>query len=275
MPAQTIVITGSTDGLGLALAERLAAADTTIVLHGRDAVRGEAAVDAVRRAGGIAELHLADFASLAEVDRFADRVLHDHDRVDLLINNVGIGFGPPGGGRELSADGHELRLAVNYLASVRLTERLLAVVSAAAPSQIVNVASIGQHAIDFDDIELAQGYSGSRAYRQAKLAMIMWTFDLAAELASRRILVNALHPATFMNTRMVLEAGGTPMTTIADGVAAALNVISWARDTGETGAYFNALINALIKEPAHGQAYDTDARRHLADFTRSVLGPRR
>lgn len=269
MSSTTIVITGSTDGLGRALAEALAGPDVALVLHGRDPDRGRDAVQAVRRAGAKAELHLADFASLAEVDRFADEVLAAHDRVDLLINNVGIGFGPPGAPRELSPDGHELRLAVNYLASVRLTDRLLPALTAAAPSQIVNIASIGQHVIDFDDIDLAAGYSGSRAYRQAKLAMIMWTFDLAAELADRQVAVNALHPATFMATRMVREAGGAPLTTVADGVAAVLNVISRAK-AGETGAYFNG----LAKERAHEQAYDLEARRRLAEFSHTVLRSR-
>ena len=129
-------------------------------------------------------------------------------RLDLLINNAGIGSGGPQGTRQTSADGYELRFAVNYLAGFLLTHLLLPLVRNSAPARIVNVSSLGQQAIDFADVMLTHGYSGSRAYCQSKLAQIMFTIDLAQELDGSGVTVNALHPATYMNTTMVRQSGG-------------------------------------------------------------------
>jgi NAD(P)-dependent dehydrogenase (short-subunit alcohol dehydrogenase family) len=121
--------------------------------------------------------YCADLASLDAVDRLADDVLAAEPRLDALVNNAGIGSDVPGGGaRQESADGIELRFAVNYLAGYRLTHRLLA---ESPPARIANVSSAGQMAIDFDDVMLERDYSGVRAYCQSKLAQIMFTFDLA------------------------------------------------------------------------------------------------
>src|ERR1700739_503941 len=122
-----------------------------------------------------------------------------------------------GAQRQLSADGHELRFAVNYLSGFLLAYLLLPLIKAAAPSRIVNVASIGQHPIDFDDVMISKNYSGTRAYAQSKLSQIMFTIDLANELKGTGVTVNSLHPATYMNTTMVRAGGITPLSTGGEG----------------------------------------------------------
>ena len=107
-------------------------------------------------------------------------------------------------------DGFELRFAVNYLAGFLLTRLLLPKILASTPSRIVNVASLGQAPIDFDDVMIARGYTGARAYSQSKLAQIMFTMDFADELAGRNVTVNSLHPATYMNTTMVRNPAPRP-----------------------------------------------------------------
>jgi NAD(P)-dependent dehydrogenase (short-subunit alcohol dehydrogenase family) len=131
----------------------------------------------------------ADFSSLAEVRHL---VRQQCDRLDILINNAGIGSGGSAGKRETSQDGHELRFAVNYLAGFLLTRVLLPLLMLGKPARIVNVSSLGQHPIDFDDVMLTRGYSGSRAYAQSKLAQIMFTFD---ELPASRYLHGHDHGA--------------------------------------------------------------------------------
>ena len=176
---KTILITGSTDGVGRAAAGRLGAAGAKVLVHGRDRPRGEQMVKAIRHSGGDADFYPADLASLAEVRTLADAVLQKHNRLDVLVNNAGIGTGGPAGQREESADGYELRFAVNYLAGFLLSRLLLPRLKASAPAGIVNVSSLGQQAIDFDDVMLTRGYSGNRAYCQSKLAQILFTLDLA------------------------------------------------------------------------------------------------
>jgi NAD(P)-dependent dehydrogenase (short-subunit alcohol dehydrogenase family) len=266
--SRTHLITGSTDGLGRVVAERLAAPGTHVLVHGRDRARGEAVVRAVEAAGGTARFYQADFASLHAVRAFAQAIFRDHRRIDLLINNVGIGFGPPRQARQLSADGHELRFAVNYLAPVLLTHLVCPLLEAAAPARIVNVASIGQRDIDFDDPMLATHYTGERAYRQSKLAMIMWTIDLADALKPRGVTVNSLHPATFMETHMVREAGARPMSAVEEGVQAVIQLATSKTLEGRTGTYFDGL---EVSRPLP-QAFDAKARRRLADLTDRLIG---
>ena len=100
----------------------------------------------------------------------------------------------PRGTRQTSADGHELRFAVNYLAGFLLTRLLLPLLEASAPARIVNVSSAGQQAIDFADVMLTRGYSGTRAYCQSKLAQILFTIDLAAELRGSGVTVELPAP---------------------------------------------------------------------------------
>ena len=207
---KTALITGSTDGVGCVVAKRSADGGWRVLVHGRDRGRGEALVAEIKAAGGTAEFLQADLSSIAEVRRLADAVQKTTQRLDLLINNAGLGSGVSRTTRRTSADGYELLFAVNYLAGFLLTHRLLPLLKKSAPARIVNVSSLGQQAIAFDDVMLTHGYSGSRAYCQSKLAQILFTIDLARELSGSGVTVNALHPATYMNTTMVRQSGVTP-----------------------------------------------------------------
>lgn len=267
---RTVLITGSTDGMGRWLALRLAEAGDRVLIHGRDAARAAEVRCAVREATGEdrAEVLLADLSRLPEVDRLADEVAARVGRLDVLVNNAGIGGASPGGGRQVDEYGIERRFAVNYLAGYRLTRRLLPLLIASAPSRIVNVASAGQHAIDFDDPMLARGYDPTRAYSQSKLAQIMFTFDLAEELSGTGVTVDALHPATYMDTTMVREVGISPWSTVEEGGAATLRLIN-AAEPG-SGRYFNGLSTAR----ADRQAYDGEARKRLRQLSDDLIaGP--
>lgn len=153
------LVTGATDGLGRALAHELASRGATVLVHGRSDARLAETLEEIRGATGSDRVraYRADFASLADVRRLVEEVERDHDRLDLLINNAGIGAGGERAVREESADGHELRFAVNYLAPFRLTNLLLPLLERSAPARIVNVASVGQSPIDFDDVMLEMG----------------------------------------------------------------------------------------------------------------------
>jgi NAD(P)-dependent dehydrogenase (short-subunit alcohol dehydrogenase family) len=268
LQGKTALVTGSTDGVGRVVAARLGKMGARVLVHGRDRARGEGIVADIKAAGGTAEFLPADLAALAEVRGLAEAVRGTTDRLDILINNAGIGSA--GAARQTSADGHELRFAVNYLAGFLLTYLLLPLVKQSAPARIVNVASAGQQAIDFADVMLTRGYSGSRAYCQSKLAQILFTIDLAAELEGSGVTVNALHPATYMNTTMVRRAGVTPISTVEEGAEAILNLAAGPALAGRSGLYFNGLREAR----ADRQAYDADARARLRALSLELTGLR-
>jgi NAD(P)-dependent dehydrogenase (short-subunit alcohol dehydrogenase family) len=192
----------------------------------------------------------------------------DHGRLDVLVNNAGIGSASDGRQRRVSADGYELRFAVNYLAGFLLTRLLLPLLRASTPARIVNVASLGQHPIDFDDVMLARGYDGSRAYAQSKLAQIMFTFDLARELEGTGVTVNCLHPATYMDTTMVRAGGITPVSTVAEGADAILNLAISDDLERRTGLFFDR----RRVSRANAQAYDETARKRLSELSFRLTG---
>jgi NAD(P)-dependent dehydrogenase (short-subunit alcohol dehydrogenase family) len=268
MNGKTILITGSTDGVGRFAAERLAAGGARVIVHGRDRARGEALVGRITERGGQASFLRADLASLAEVRSLADSVRRECDGLDCLVNNAGIGTS--GAKREFSADGFELRFAVNYLAGFLLTRLSLPLLDARAPSRIVNVASAGQQAIDFSDVMLTAGYSGVRAYRQSKLAQILFTLDLSEELKGQggNVTVNCLHPATYMDTTMVRRSGVTPWSTVEKGGAAILQLIQSPALARKSGLYFDG----LRESRADAQAYDESARKRLRALSFELVG---
>ena len=265
---KTALITGSTDGVGRLVAKTLAAQGTRLLVHGRDRERGERVVADIKAVGGSAEFLGADLSALAEVRRLAGAVQRATDRLDLLVNNAGIGSGGAQGTRQTSADGYELRFAVNYLAGFLLTDLLLPLIRRGTPASIVNVSSLGQQAIDFADVMLTRGYSGSRAYCQSKLAQILFTIDLARELEGTGVTANALHPATYMDTTMVRQSGMTPVSSVAEGAEAILKLAISPELDGQSGLFFNGQREAR----ADAQAYDAKARQRLKTLSRELVG---
>jgi NAD(P)-dependent dehydrogenase (short-subunit alcohol dehydrogenase family) len=255
-PTSVVMVTGATDGLGRGLARALDAAGATVLVHGRSEERiAETLSELSERARG----YRADLSSLAEVRRLADEVLAAEPRLDVLVNNAGIGTTVPGGGeRQESADGYELRFAVNYLSGYLLTRRLLDLLRRSAPSRVVNVSSAGQAAIDFDDVMLERGYSGVQAYCQSKLAQILFTFDLAEERDGDGVTATCLHPATYMPTKIV----PSPISSLEEGVDATMRLITGPpEEVG--GRYFNGTREAR----ADAQAYDPGARQRLRELS--------
>ena len=265
---QTILITGATGGLGRALTHRAAEHGATVVAHGRDEQRlRELALEVEQATGTSIDTVAADLAVLRQVDRLADSVLDTYDRLEVLVNNAGVGFGAPDGPREESADGIELRFAVNHLASYRLAGRLAKLLEVSAPARIVQVASAGQLPLDRDDPLTEQGWDGVTAYRRSKLAQVMATYDLAADLVGTRDTVNALHPATFMDTAMVRDSGVAPTSTVEEGLEATWRLVADPALDGVSGRYFDGTHEGTT-DP---QADDPAARAWVREVTDRLL----
>jgi NAD(P)-dependent dehydrogenase (short-subunit alcohol dehydrogenase family) len=264
--APAVLITGATSGLGRYLARELAGSGWQVLAHGRDPAR---VADLAAELGGGARGYVADLASLGQVRELAAEVRAQVPRLDALVNNAGIGFGAPGQGRQVSADGYELRFAVNYLAPVLLTRRLVPLLTASAPSRVVNVGSLGQVPFDPADAGFEHGYSGVDAYRRSKLALAAFTFGLAGELKAAGVTVNCLHPATFMDTAMVTQGGITPVSTVEQGGEATMRLITDPALDAVTGQFFDGLETSR----ARPEAYDPRFRAELSEITDRILGP--
>jgi NAD(P)-dependent dehydrogenase (short-subunit alcohol dehydrogenase family) len=235
-----------------------------VIVHGRNRERGmEVIAEIESRGNGSGRFYQADFASIDKIRELGELILTDYNRLDVLINNAGLGSSPDE--RLVSDDGHELRFQVNYLSHFLLTDMLKPLLLEASPSRIVNISSGAQQAIDFDDVMLENRFSGGRAYAQSKLAQILFTVDLAEQLEGTGIIVNALHPATYMDTNMVRASGATPRATVDEGADAVMQLVT--EDIG-SGGYFNGKRSSR----ANRQAYSEEARSRLWQLSEVLTG---
>ena len=262
---RVILVTGSTGGLGREVARRLAAGGAHVIVHGRNVERGNSLVREIEESGtGSARFYRADFGSLANVRELAEAIRRDYDRLDVLVNNAGILVSP--NERPVSEDGHELHFQVNYLAGFLLTHLLMPLLEESAPARIVNVSSLSSAPLEFGNLMLEDGYSTGRAYGQSKLAQVMFTISLDERLEGTGITVNAIHPATFMDTDMVRDFGMEPRTTVDEGADAVMNLIDY--DGVGSGEFYNG----LERFRAHRQAYDAEVRARLWQVSEELTG---
>jgi NAD(P)-dependent dehydrogenase (short-subunit alcohol dehydrogenase family) len=262
----TVLVTGATDGLGRSVAQELAAKGATVLLHGRNMERLRATLHRVREETGNEKLryYLADLSSLESVRDLAEHILSEYDRLDGLVNNAGV-ISPE---RKESADGYELTFAVNYLSHFLLTRLLLPLLKDSAPARIVNVASAGQSALDFANLMLEHGYDAMKAYSQSKLAQVMFTFKFAEHLEGTGVTVNALHPASLMDTKMVRSTFGYTMSTVEEGTEAVVRLAISQEIEGVTGGYFDG----TRETRANRQAYNPQARDRLWVLSEELCG---
>ncbi len=195
---KTILITGSTDGIGLLTAKMLASNGHTVLLHGRNAAKLEAAAGEV---GGTTESYVADLSRLPDVETLAATILEKHDRLDVLINNAGV----LKTAQTTTPDGLDVRFVVNTLAPYVLTRRLLPIIP--REGRIVNLSSAAQAPVDPEALAGRTQLDDMSAYSQSKLAITIWTQELARELPEGPVAV-AVNPGSLLASKMVKEGFG-------------------------------------------------------------------
>lgn len=273
---KTIVVTGATAGIGLESAVQLAAQGHRLMLVGRSPEKLANAATLVDAVGAAeAGTFVADLASLESVRGLAAELRSTLDRIDVLINNAGGVHDK----RTLTADGYEATFAVNHLAGFLLTELVKDLVVAAAPSRIVFTSSDGhyQGTMDFDDLGFEQDYAIMRAYGRSKLANVLYTRSLAAELADSGVTVNSLHPGAVATdiwsgapwyARPVLAVAKRFMRSPADGGRAITFLATDPAVEGQTAGYYK---NDKRKEPSE-LAQDDEVAARLREESARLVG---
>jgi NAD(P)-dependent dehydrogenase (short-subunit alcohol dehydrogenase family) len=270
------LVTGSTSGIGKVTARELASTGATVVLVSRTRAKGEATQAEITQATGNprVELLVADLSLLADVRRLATEFQHVYPNLHLLVNNAGCAYPT----RTLTSEGLEATLVVNYLAPFLLTELLLDTLKASAPARIVNVSS-AQHAnarIEFNNLQGEKKYGNLSSYNQAKLALLMWTYELARRLDGTGVTVNALHPgitATNFPSGMtgVLSWGmrlSTPfLLTPEKGAQTTLYLATSPAVEGVTGKYFVK----SRETKSSNDSYDQAVGSHLWEVTEQLV----
>jgi NAD(P)-dependent dehydrogenase (short-subunit alcohol dehydrogenase family) len=281
MDRTVALITGATSGLGKVVALKLAKQGATVVLVGRDPIKTRATVDEIRAQSGTSTVDglVAELSSLAEVRRLAEEFRNHAPRLDVLVNNAGAIFSR----RQSTVDGYERTFALNHLAPFLLTNLLLDVLKVSAPSRIVNVSSRSHEGgrIDFNDLQGARRYGiGGGAYRQSKLANIMFTYALVRRLEGTGVTVNALHPGVvatsfgernggLMGLGMKIVHRFAPFTiTPEEGAETILYLAASPEVEGATGKYWEKR-RPIQSSPA---SYDESAQERLWGVSALMTG---
>jgi NAD(P)-dependent dehydrogenase (short-subunit alcohol dehydrogenase family) len=191
---KVILITGSTDGIGRQAAFELAMKGATILIHGRNPAIGKSVLDQIRKVSQSDkhDLIIADFTSLKQVRRLADKVRDKHHNLDVLVNNAGIYMRD----RQLTEDGFEVTFGVNHLAHLLLTNLLLGLLTKNVPAKIINVSSAAHQNANLDllDLQSDKRFEAYDVYAKSKLANLLFTYELDRRLHDSGVTVNALHP---------------------------------------------------------------------------------
>jgi retinol dehydrogenase-12 len=260
MTGKTVLVTGATGGIGLETARALARMGAEVAVGARDAARGQVVVDDLLREGHRAQLLTIDLGSFDSVRRAAGDFAARHPRLDVLVNNAGVGLKE----RRLGIDGHELTWTTNFLGAFLLTRLLLPVLKNAPEPRVVNVSSEGHRMgrIDWDNLELERGYGGFKAYANSKLALVLFTRELARR--EPRIAVNALHPGAIATgiwrgmpaiVRWIL---GLVLSSPEKGARPVVRLATAPELAGVTGRYFDRGREAA---PSRAARNDADAAR--------------
>ena len=277
MGGKTVLITGGTSGIGKATAVALAAMGANVVITGRNAERGEAAVEEIKGQSTNAdvELILADLCVQSEVRRLAETFLARHDRLDVLVNNAGVVLSK----RTETPDGIEMTLAINHLAPFLLTNLLLDRLKQSAPSRVITVSSEAQRwgSMDFGDLQSRRRYRGFPVYGMTKLANIMFTYELAERLKGTGVTANCLHPGSVgtnfgQNNRGAMAFFFRTFKPFMRSPEQGADTLIWLASSPEVGGISGKYFSDRKEIEAKDIAYDPDVRRRLWEISEDLTG---
>jgi NAD(P)-dependent dehydrogenase (short-subunit alcohol dehydrogenase family) len=263
---RTILVTGSTDGIGKQTAMDLARLGARVILHGRKAERLERTRRDFAEAGlDTAGTLVADFADLTSVREMAREAVERYPDLNILVNNAGLIVKR----RAVTGDGHETTWQVNHLAPVLLTMELLPLLRKNVPARIVNVSSVAhtRGRIDLEDLNGERAFDSYGAYAQSKLANVLFTYELAEQLAGASVDVNCLHPGV-IGTKLLMAGFGIDGASLEEGARTSVHLAMSEDLEGVSGKYF---VQGETT-PSSAMTYDVRLRKDLWDLTMQAIG---
>ncbi|KXX69610.1 SDR family NAD(P)-dependent oxidoreductase [Flammeovirga sp. SJP92] len=261
---KTILITGSTDGIGKLVAQKLATAGHSVFIHGRNSVKVNSVIEAIQKESHNENVDgfVADLSELDQVEQLAADILQKVHHLDVLINNAGVYKSP----QPTNSKGLDLRFVVNYLAPYLLTEKLLPIING-EDARIINLSSAAQSPVSFLALEGKESLSENTTYAQSKLALTMWSFDLSKKVND--VTVIAVNPGSLLNTRMVKEAYGKHWSSADKGGSILFDLAVGGEHQTHTGEYFDN--DAGYYGKAHTDAYNSSKISTLLSVTEAIL----
>ncbi len=270
---RTVLITGSTDGIGRQTALELASRGFKVIVHGRNLKKVLSVVDEIKEKTGNKNISgkVADFSDLNEVKEMANELIEEiendkgyNGRLDVLINNAGTYERT----RKLNPDGYELTLTVNHLAHFLLTNLILDIIKKSDDGRIINVSSmIHAGSIDFNNLNCEHYYDGSYAYSISKLCNILFTYRLARMLDGEKVTVNCLHPGV-INTKLLRAGWGGGGSGVEEGAKTCVYLATSDEVKGITGRYF-VNMKAVKSKPI---TYDLKVQDRCWDESMKMVG---
>ena len=230
---KTILITGSTDGIGLETAKMLVSQEHHVLLHGRNSAKLEAVKRKLSSSGGRVESYVADLSSLANVEAFARSLAQKHNKLDVLINNAGVYNAK----NPITPDDLDIRFAVNAIAPYLLTQQLLPLLGTSG--RVINLSSAAQSPVDLNALAGQASLSDGEAYAQSKLALTMWSRSLALSLKGKGPAIIAVNPGSLLDSKMVKQAFGVAGRDIRVGAEVLCRAALSDEFSAASGQYFD------------------------------------
>lgn len=262
---KTILITGSTDGIGKLTALKLAKEGHEVYVHGRSKAKVDSVITEIKNASNNENIKgfIADFSDLNAVKQLAEQIKNNISSIDILINNAGILKTPS----EKTKDGLDIRMSVNYLAPYILTEAIIPVLEKGTNTIIVNLSSAAQSSVKKGILTGDVSTSANEAYAQSKLALTMWSFYFAKQHPN--ITTIAVNPGSLLNTKMAKEAYGQHWSPAEKGVDILYDLAMSEANKNESGKYFDNDKGSFSN--AHPDAYDEAKIQTLLEITSSLV----